>query len=66
MDTSLIYGIGGVAIGMLLGWLIASLRGQQANAQHETELRLLEQALQQAQQETAVRQDTLQRHEQQF
>lgn len=66
MDTSLIYGIGGVAIGMLLGWLIASLRVQQTNAQHETELRLLEQALQQAQQETAVRQDTLQRHEQQL
>ena len=66
MDTSLIYGIGGVAIGMLLGWLIASLRVQQANAQHETELRLLEQALQQAQQETAARQEALQRHEQQL
>ena len=66
MDTSLIYGIGGVAIGMLLGWLIASLRVQQTNAQHETELRLLEQALQQAQQETAARQETLQRHEQQL
>ncbi len=44
----------------------AGLRMQQTNAQHETELRLLEQALQQAQQETAVRQDTLQRHEQQL
>lgn len=66
MDTSLIYGIGGVAIGMLLGWLIASLRVQQTNAQHETELRLLEQALQQAQQETAARQEALQRHEQQL
>jgi DNA recombination protein RmuC len=64
VDTSLIYGIGGVTIGMLLGWLIASLRVQQTNAQHETELRLLEQALQQAQQETAARQEALQRHEQ--
>lgn len=66
MDTSLIYGIGGVTIGMLLGWLIASLRVQQTNAQHETEQRLLEQALQQAQQETAARQEALQRHEQQL
>lgn len=66
MDTSLIYGIGGVTIGMLLGWLIASLRVQQTNAQHETELRLLEQALQQAQQETVARQEALQRHEQQL
>lgn len=53
MDTSLIYGIGGVAIGLLLGWLIASLRAQQHGAQHETDLRLLEQSLQQAQLETA-------------
>ena len=66
MDTSLVYGVGGVVVGILLGWLIASLRVQQAHAQHETELRLLEQSLQQAQQETAARQDVLQRNEQQM
>jgi len=66
VDTSLVYGIGGVTIGLLLGWLIASLRVQQSHAQHETELRLLEQSLQQAQQETASRQETLLRNEQQM
>ena len=66
MDTSLVYGIGGVTVGLLLGWLIASLRVQQSHAQHETELRLLEQSLQQAQQETAARQETLLRNEQQM
>ena len=66
MDTSLVYGIGGVVIGMLLGWLIANLRLQQNQAHHETELRLLEQSLQQAQQELAARQEAAQRQEQQL
>ncbi|WP_315708711.1 DNA recombination protein RmuC [Brenneria uluponensis] len=50
MDISLFYGIGGVAVGLLLGWLIAGLLQQQRQARSETEQRLLAQALEQARQ----------------
>lgn len=53
-------------IGLLLGWLIASLLAQQTNARYETELRLLEQALQHLQQAAAAREETLRHHEQQM
>ncbi|BBI92602.1 putative predicted recombination limiting protein [Serratia symbiotica str. Tucson] len=66
MDSSLVYGIGGGGIGLLLGWLIASLLAQQTNARYETELRLLEQALQQVQHAAAAREETLRHHEQQM
>ncbi|NIG97987.1 MAG: DNA recombination protein RmuC [Serratia symbiotica] len=64
MDSSLVYGIGGGGIGLLLGWLIASLLAQQTNARYETELRLLEQALQQVQHAAAAPEETLRHHEQ--
>ncbi|MBS0056173.1 DNA recombination protein RmuC [Yersinia sp. Marseille-Q3913] len=66
MDISLFYGLGGCLIGGLMGWLIASLYQQRNKAQQDIERRLLEQALQQAQQNTADLQSTLQRNEQQL
>lgn len=66
MDTSIVYGLGGVAIGMLLGWLLASLWEQQHGIQHETEIRLLEHTLQQMELEAISRQEAHQRYEQQL
>ncbi|WON77193.1 DNA recombination protein RmuC [Serratia sp. UGAL515B_01] len=66
MDTSLVYGIGGMAIGLLLGWLMVSLRAQQHSAKYETDLRLLEQSLRQTQIENDTCQEKLQRSDQQL
>jgi DNA recombination protein RmuC len=66
MDSYLVYGIGGWGIGLLLGWLIASLLEQQTNARYETERRLLEQALQRVQQASAAREEMIRNHEQQI
>ncbi|MGL9760009.1 MAG: DNA recombination protein RmuC [Symbiopectobacterium sp.] len=49
MDITLFYGVGGGAVGVLVGWLVASLRYQQRCARQETEKYIQEQALQQAQ-----------------
>ncbi len=49
MEITLFYGIGGGAVGVLVGWLFAGLRYQQHRARQEAEQRLQEQALQQAQ-----------------
>ncbi|WP_192459313.1 DNA recombination protein RmuC [Musicola keenii] len=47
MDIALFYGLGGGTVGLLVGWLITSLRGQQQRAQHDVEHRLQEQAQEQ-------------------
>lgn len=66
MDISLFYGLGGALIGGLIGWLIASLYQQLTTAQQDIERRLLEQALQQAQQSVTALQTIQQRNEQQL
>ncbi|MGG7669487.1 DNA recombination protein RmuC [Yersinia sp. J1] len=66
MDTSIFWGLSGCVMGGLLGWLIASLRFQQRNTQRETELRLLEQSLQQSQQDLVQQEETQRRKEQQL
>lgn len=66
MDSSLVYGVAEGGIGLLLGWLIASLLAQQTEARYETKQRSLEQALQQVQQAAAARGKTLRDHEQQM
>ncbi|KAA8997274.1 DNA recombination protein RmuC [Affinibrenneria salicis] len=53
MDINLFYGLGGGAIGLLAGWLLASLRQQQRLARDEMERRLQAQALEQIQQTLA-------------
>lgn len=65
MDTSLVYGLGGSSIGILLGWLIASLRVQQHHTQHESEIRLLKYTLQQEQQTAIQHKERLEQYEQQ-
>ncbi|MFZ4834970.1 DNA recombination protein RmuC [Rouxiella sp. Mn2063] len=47
MDTSIIYAVGSGLVGLLLGWLIVSLKQQQRQTQFETQLKLGEQALSQ-------------------
>ncbi|MEH0874478.1 DNA recombination protein RmuC [Pectobacterium cacticida] len=64
MDISVFYGLGGGAVGLLIGWLIASLIHQQKLAQHDTEQRLLAQTLQQAQQSLSEQQQAKQQDEQ--
>lgn len=44
MDISIIYAAGAGLLGLLLGWLIASMRQQQVQADSDTRYRLLEQA----------------------
>ncbi|MGL9733381.1 MAG: DNA recombination protein RmuC [Symbiopectobacterium sp.] len=48
MDITLFYSVGDGVLGVLVGWLVASLRYQQYRARQETEQRIQEQALQQA------------------
>lgn len=64
MDISIFYGLGGSAVGLLVGWLIASLIHQQKLSQHDTEQRLLVQTLQQAQQSLSEQQQVKQQDEQ--
>ncbi|MEH0833480.1 DNA recombination protein RmuC [Pectobacterium cacticida] len=64
MDISVFYGLGGGSVGLLIGWLIASLIHQQKLAQHDTEQRLLAQTLQQAQQSLSEQQQAKQQDEQ--
>lgn len=47
MDISILTALGAGLIGLLLGWLIASLRQQQQQTEYETQRRLLEQSLEQ-------------------
>ncbi|WP_457913756.1 DNA recombination protein RmuC [Candidatus Gillettellia adelgis] len=63
MYNSLIYEIIGIVLLLFLGWLIASLRAQKANARYELEMRLLAQTLQRAQETAISRQETLRHHE---
>lgn len=53
MDIILFYSVGGGAVGLLVGWLFASLMHQQRHSRLDAERRIQEQALQQAQ--TALR-----------
>jgi DNA recombination protein RmuC len=57
VDISIIYAVGAALVGLLLGWLIASLRQQQQQADSETRYRLL----QQSQTQLASEKDALQR-----
>ncbi|AEW44813.1 putative recombination limiting protein [Serratia symbiotica str. 'Cinara cedri'] len=66
MDNNLIYWIGGVLIGLLLGWIITSLQARQTNTRHKTQLRLLEQESQKIQQITIAQETTLQNREEQI
>lgn len=66
LEITLVYAMGGVVFGLLIGGVIASWRGQQQRALHETDRRLLEQSLQQAQLETTSSQETVRRYEQQL
>lgn len=47
MDISLLYLVGGGLAGLLLGWLIISLRQQKSQSEHETQRRLIQQTLEQ-------------------
>lgn len=47
MDISIFYLVGGGLAGLLLGWLIASLRQQKSQSEHETQRRLMQQTLEQ-------------------
>lgn len=51
MDFSIFYGVAGAVVGMLVGWLIASLRIQQQRLTLEGDLRLHQQEIAQYQQE---------------
>lgn len=51
MDSSIFYGVAGAVVGMLVGWLIASLRIQQQRLTLEGDLRLHQQEIAQYQQE---------------
>ncbi|MCV9879069.1 DNA recombination protein RmuC [Brenneria izbisi] len=64
MDINILYGLGGGGIGLLAGWLLASLMQQQRLSRHDTEQRLLEQTLQQTQTLLAESQLALQQDEQ--
>ncbi|STQ46825.1 DNA recombination protein rmuC [Ewingella americana] len=47
MDISILYLVGGALAGLLLGWLIASLRQQKNQSEHETQRRLIQQTVEQ-------------------
>ncbi|MDN5679157.1 MAG: DNA recombination protein RmuC, partial [Ewingella sp.] len=47
MDISILYLVGGTLAGLLLGWLIASLRQQKNQSEHETQRRLIQQTVDQ-------------------
>ena len=47
MDISILTALGAGLIGLLVGWLVASLRQQQQQTEFETQRRLLEQSLEQ-------------------
>ncbi len=64
MDNTLFYGMAGLLIGLLVGGLFISLRQQRIHYQQETELKLLEQDVQQAHQENDVLQKETQEQEQ--
>lgn len=64
MDISIFYGLGGSVVGLLVGWLIASLIHQQKLSRHDTEQQLLAQTLQQAQQSLSEQQQAKQQDEQ--
>ncbi|MEE3663369.1 DNA recombination protein RmuC [Brenneria sp. g21c3] len=66
MDISIFYGVGGGLVGLLVGWLIASLSFQRRQSRHETEQRLLEQSLQQTQQLLSDSQQAKKQYEQQL
>ncbi|MEI7346437.1 DNA recombination protein RmuC [Dickeya chrysanthemi] len=64
MEISLFYGVGGVVVGMLLGWLAASLLQQQRLARHDTEFQLQQQELEQTRRQLTENQQTRQQDQQ--
>lgn len=64
VDISIFYGIGGGLTGLLLGWLIASLRMQRHSLLAESELRLCEQESEQGRQEIRQQAEQIQHQEQ--
>ncbi|MDN6548652.1 MAG: DNA recombination protein RmuC [Enterobacterales bacterium] len=65
MDSSIFYGLAGGIVGLLLGWLLASLRMQQHRLTLEGDLRLHQQEISQYQQEQQTLIQQRQQQEQQ-
>ncbi|TBL68240.1 DNA recombination protein RmuC [Hafnia alvei] len=65
MDSSIFYGLAGGVVGLLLGWLLASLRMQQHRLMLEGDLRLHQQEIAQYQQEQQTLIQQRQQQEQQ-
>lgn len=65
MDSSIFYGLAGGIVGLLLGWLLASLRMQQHRLTLEGDLRLYQQEIAQYQQEQQALIQQRQQQEQQ-
>lgn len=65
MDSSIFYGLAGGVVGLLLGWLLASLRMQQHRLTLEGDLRLHQQEIAQYQQEQQTLIQQRQQQEQQ-
>lgn len=65
MDSSIFYGLAGGVVGLLLGWLLASLRMQQHRLTLEGDLRLRQQEIAQYQQEQQTLIQQRQQQEQQ-
>ena len=65
MDSSIFYGLAGGVVGLLLGWLLASLRMQQHRLTQEGDLRLHQQEIAQYQQEQQTLIQQRQQQEQQ-
>ncbi|ANC39889.1 recombinase RmuC [Hafnia alvei] len=65
MDSSIFYGLAGGVVGLLLGWLLASLRMQQYRLTLEGDLRLHQQEIAQYQQEQQALIQQRQQQEQQ-
>ncbi|MEJ5064205.1 DNA recombination protein RmuC [Erwinia sp. MYb375] len=59
MDATIVYGAGIGLVGLLAGWLIAGIRSQQQLANGETERRLLQQSVEQAESERQRQQQQL-------
>lgn len=64
MEITLFYGLSGGAVGLLIGWLLASVLQQRQRARHDTELQLQAQALEQARQSLAESQQARQQEQQ--
>ncbi|MFO6299776.1 DNA recombination protein RmuC [Rahnella selenatireducens] len=66
MDISILFALGAGIIGLLVGWLVASLRQQQQQAEYETQRRLLEHSLEQVKTENDAHKNERQAVQQQM